>query len=435
MSSYFRTHRKAASGTRLSDLLIVAVLLTLPLSLFASPDRRPVSPKSVLELYLQSQNRVNLRGRMTVINSSMHGPTRTVRKRVVRMADGRSLVEVLEPVEDRGSRTMDDGKWIYSYDPAQNLVKIKRSFPVKRDSRTIARQVRLILRNYRVILEGRERFADRICYRLRCVPYDSINHTLQLWVDTRTGVELCRQENDRRGNTLSVTFFNSIEYPSRIAPEEVKARFPSNALQINISRSAVYSDIASLRRASTYDISAPFWMPEGYELENCAMMMVDGQSRATLRYTNGLSVITICQAPPVQRRPPGYSIANVLTLPYGEVMVDYATQKRDYMVVGRCEPQGLSGIVNGLNGEREADWLARLAGAFRVSNGILNQMRDRGMGLDTIAALLAISLRARQKQETLYALHQEGWDWRYLARRFRVKEEQVAFMMRPFQRR
>lgn len=435
MSSYFRIPRRAACRARLSHFLIAVILLTLPLSVFALPDRRPVTPESVLELYLKAQNRVNLRGRMTVINSSAHGPTRTVRKRVVRTADGRSLAEVLEPAEERGSRTMDDGKWIYSYDPVQNQVKIKRSLPLRREPRAIARQTRLILRNYRVILEGRERFADRACYRLRCVPRDPINHTLHLWIDTQTGVELCRQENDRRGNTLNVTFFNSIEYPARIEAREVKAQFPANALQINISRSAIYSDIASLRRASTYDISAPFWMPEGYELENCAMMMVDGQNRATLRYTNGLSVITICQAPPLQRRPPGYSIANVLTLPYGEVMVDYATQSRDYMVVGRCEPHGLSGILNGLNADREADWRARLAETFRPSNGLLSQMRNRGMGLDTIAALLAISRSARQKQETLYALYLDGWDWRYLARRFRVNEKQIAFQMRPFQRR
>jgi negative regulator of sigma E activity len=434
MSSFYRIFR-AARRTRLLDFLIAATLWTLPLSLFASPDRRPVTAESVLDLYLKAHNRVNLRGRMTVISSSSHGPTRTVRKRVVRTADGRSLAEVLEPAEERGTQTMDDGKWIYSYDPVQNQVKVKRSHTVKRDARMIARQTRLILRNYRVILEGRERFADRICYRLRCVPRDPINHTLHLWVDTQTGVELCRQENDRRGNTLNVSFFNSIEYPARIAPQEVKARFPANALQINISRSAIYPDIASLRRVSAYDISAPLWMPEGYELENCAMMMVDGQNRATLRYTNGLSVITICQAPPAQRRPPGYSIANVLTLPYGEVMVDYATQNRDYMVVGRCDPQGLSGIVHGLNAEQEADWRARLAEAFRASNGLLSQMRSRGMGLDTIAALLAISQSARQKQETLYSLYMDGWDWRYLARRFRVNEEQVAFQIRPFQRR
>jgi hypothetical protein len=29
----------------------------------------------------------------------------------------------------------------------------------------------------------------------------------------------------------------------------------------------------------------------------------------------------------------------------------------------------------------------------------------------------------------------DGWDWRYLARRFQVNEEQIASQMRPFQRR
>lgn len=389
----------------------------------------------LLRRMIQAGRGLNMRATQITLNTRPQVPTRTMVVRVVCRRDGKSLARVVEPAASRGVATYDDGQWTHRYDPFRKLVYVTRSLPLPTDGRTVMRRVRVIRRNYAVTLSGKEHIAGRLCYVLRFEPRNKINYPLVIWLDAKTGAVLWRQESDRAGNTLGLVMYTSVEYPARISDSEVRLPLPSRTRKINVSRSPALRDIESLRRHAGFDITLPVSMPREYEFENGEVVIVGGRRTVCLRYTNGMTNLTIYQTPAAVRRSESSLLMRSWKLPLGDGMVNRSCGPMNYMVIGHCDLQGLLNVARALDRDRARQCLNKLARTFRVPPGILAKMRNRGMSLDAIAALLDVHAQTGRSLEGLLRLYQDGWGWDSLARQFKADITQVAKRAQSISRR
>jgi len=272
-----------------------------------------------------------------------------------------------------------------------------------------------------VTLNRRETFAGRPCYVLQFMPRDPDSHLLKVWVDAKTGVVLCRQENDARsGSTVGLMMYTQVEYPRRISADETRDRFPPGTRSMNMSRSPILRDVGRLRRAAKFEVLQPLWMPGGYEFENAELVSINGTPTTCLRYTDGIGTITLFQTRAKERRPADYRAIGWCQLPLGESMVALSWGQMDITVMGNREVGGLEQVARALDNRQERAYLERLERTYHVDPKTLTAMRNQGMSVDTMGALLEIASRTGRPLATLRGLYQEGYGWSGIAQRYKI---------------
>jgi hypothetical protein len=311
-----------------------------------------------------------------------------------------------------------------------------RSAPEPRDRAAVARLSRLISNNYTARIVDTDKVAGRSCYVVTLTPKSDIAHQIRLWIDTRNYYILSRQESNDQGHTIALTLYRWIEFPSSVAASALAHPFPARRKPGKSSNSRVFRTIAELRRSLNRDVCAPVAMPGGFVFERCELITSGAMKSACLRYTDGWSSISIFQTAPDRRpdepRPP-WRTMNYSMAPMGECVIEYNTPDMNFNLIGRVDMGGLSSIVNALNPAREHAYLTQTARDYHVPLDALTDMRSRGLGIDTINAVLAISATSRKPVSSLVDLIRQGYCWRELARRFRVNSQRFAARVRFFE--
>lgn len=392
------------------------------------PDVHSLLVKSIL-----AQNTVNYTGRqIEIVSDQGTGALHTTDRIVVHRKDGHSLVRCLDPPGLRGCFQADDGRWLRSYDPRTHVVTVGRSMARVRTRRDAERMARRILAAYRVSATGTDQVAQRECIILSLRPYDPYSHTINVWVDARTGVTLSRQDNSPRGHTFSLTLFKSIAYPRTVPAIDLHYTLPPGTRVQKITLSPLYHSVAALRRAAGFPVLVPISMPMGFEFETAEMVRLDGVPNACLRYTDGMAGLTIFERP--VSRPSSGVHAPVLSrpLPRGEAVAMTVHGRTACIVVGAREPDGLMAILRALDPEREDELMHRLQDKFRPPARILASVRENGLGMDCLAALIDIARQTGHSLQALLALHAEGWEWPSLARRLGANLHQIEQHVEPF---
>jgi len=364
-----------------------------------------------------------MRGKVLDVHPTV-GSVRTTMRKVVRRSDGKSLSIFEAPASQKGVIVADDGVWTSRFEPAGRIVRKKRSLE-RLPQNGGQRLVRLILRNYAVKIEGIETVAGRSCYRLRFEPRDRKDRTIRIWADKATGAELRRDELDHAGSTISISLFTSVAFPSNISDAEVIPRFPPKVRVINMSRSSVHTDVVGLTRAAGFPVRVPLLTPAGFEFAAGTAADIAGRKSAFLRYTDGLSDMTIIETPMPGRgasRPRG---ARVTARPYGEVEVDYALEDLQVVLIGRSDPREMIAAAESMDQRIERRWRQDVARAFNGRSEAVGSMRNRGLTGDVVVALLAVSVHSGKPPSTVMTSYLDTHSWQDLARRWHVPETVV----------
>lgn len=414
-------------GAKCSGRRHLLLLASLPLLSiwFPAAASGSESLQTILTKYVRAQRGINLRGKVVILTPTPGG-TRTTTNRVVRTRSGESMAICEQPRSEAGTVTIERNGWLLQYSPRTRTLQKKRSLPVSTSPESVRRQVNLILRNYRVTVEGDEISAGRSCYRLRFVPRDPMGRTTTVWADKATGAELWRQESDREGNTLNVMFFTSVEFPAAIPQSALQPAIPPNAATVNISRAEMLRDVAALRKRVGFDVHLPLQLPPGYEFLCATVVEVGGQPMATLVFSDGMALLTVCEGRPTNGRPTGYRSLKVLPTPLGETMVIYGKEHLNLCVIGHLEKQALAVVAESIDPRRERLALQRMSRGDRRDLPQLARLRDLGMRADTLAGLVEIGRITRMPLPELVELRPEGGCWRDVARRVHVSEALVA---------
>jgi len=291
------------------------------------------------------------------------------------------------------------------------------------------------MRNYAARIVGKEQLAGRNCYVVTLTPKTDMSHAMKLWIDTKTFFILGHQENTSRGHTVALTLFRWVEFPADIKADGIKNPFPTTAKPLKATPVRVFSDIGELRRAVTTEICLPYAMPGGFEFERCEIIETGGSQTVCLRFTDGWSSISIYQTRVPEGRSPSPAALHFARHSLGDSAVDFGTPTINFMIIGRVEMNGLVCVVNALDFDRVRTYLADTARTYHVEPGTLGSMRNQGLGIDTINALLEISIRARKPLSDLVPMIRDGYAWRDIADRLGVKAKAFAARVRAFENR
>ena len=304
--------------------------------------------------------------------------------------------------------------------------------PRLKDDRDVERQIRRITANYEVrLLSDNSNIAGRACQILELHPHNTISHIVQVWVDKGNGVILSRTESDHKGNTIASSFYTSISFPASIAASDLSYRFPRRASRVKMSLSPLFRDIASLRDAARFDVYLPTAMPAGFELDASEMVLLNGERVACLRFSDGITNLTICQNP-TKQTPSAYSAILWQPLPRGQAMVLRFYRRSVLMIAGPRNVEVLCWIAGRVDADRERSLMERLSNGSGVPLSELVEIRNRGMMLDALAALSEISAQTRRRFDALVSLYRDGWTWPRIAEQYRANVQRVSERIRIY---
>jgi hypothetical protein len=85
-----------------------------------------------------------------------------------------------------------------------------------------------------------------------------------------------------------------------------------------------------------------------------------------------------------------------------------------------------------LNNDQERAFLSSLTQLYRVPLSSLADARNRGMNIDTMDGLLAVSAQTRRPLNTLIPLFRVGYCWMAIARMHNVDVKRLADHVRIF---
>jgi negative regulator of sigma E activity len=128
---------------------------------------------------------------------------------------------------------------------------------------------KLILKNYKPLVEGKDRIAERDCWVVRLKPKAKQMPWKQIWVDKKTFIVLASRD---------WTAYNSI-----------KRSMKTISISFGQKKSTVEST-QSVKKLKVSKIARPKYMPVGFKL-------IDAASD-TLTYSDGLYTINVCRSVP-----------------------------------------------------------------------------------------------------------------------------------------
>jgi negative regulator of sigma E activity len=434
---HFRAERTPQAMQILRVLIIPIACMALPPSPVAAQtstrSRLPV--QEIVRRAMVAEHSTNVRGKERSFIEPPGLPSVKIERSITRTKSGWTLYKWGGPRAQRGTITLDDGQWTRCYVPGSKVISTNRSSPEPRDPHSIARHARLLMRNYTVRMEGQELLAGRSCYVVTLTPKTDMCHAMKLWIDTKTFFTLGHQENTSRGHTVALTMFQWIEFPSEIKVGDIKNPFPAEAKPQKPTPVRVFSDIGSMRRAISSEICVPYSMPGGFEFERCEVIETGATQTVCLRYTDGWAGISIYQTRVQEARNTPPSELHFARHAMGDSAVDFATAAMNFMIIGRVEMNGLVCVVNALDDNRVRTYLADTARTYHVEPATLGSMRNQGLGIDTMNALLEISMRSRKPLTSLLPMIRDGYAWNDIAERLGVKAKAFAARVRFFENR
>ncbi|MEP6756232.1 MAG: sigma-E factor regulatory protein RseB domain-containing protein [Chthonomonadales bacterium] len=365
--------------------------------------------------------KLNISGTETVVAAGMgNRPSRFLMRKVVRSSTGKSIIRWETTNGIGGPIVVEDGIWSKAYDSNLKVTNVTRCPPRSRDAHAIDRQLRLILRNYSVHTQEPAPMAGRDCYVLRLEPRYRHSYQVMLWIDRANFSVLSHQESNHLGETVNVSSFNGIKFLPHIDPKEFAKAIPEGVPLVKFSRSEPAKNIQSLSKLVDFDICMPYIMPGGYEFEYAEVVVTKGQRSTCIRYTDGISEISLFQTRSPTKRAPDYLLKRSGTDGLNNIFFTFEKGPMNFAAVGHLDPAGLDEMFERMNMDQERAFLDYLARNYRIHLTDLETLRDQGLCIDTLNALLEVRKRTGKSLADLLDLNREGHCWQSIAKKYNL---------------
>ncbi|MBP6965233.1 MAG: hypothetical protein KBC96_12595 [Armatimonadetes bacterium] len=223
-----------------------------------------------------------------------------------------STMEIVHGVADRcrmeytsgplkGTVMSSDGNEMRTYDPTSHTITVTPSVRCSR----LGDRLDLLLANHRVTSTGIKTIAGRPAHLIVVRGNRSRTILKRLWIDAETYAVLGQEDRDCRGRVRSSTHFVSIRFEEAI-PDNV-FELPKDSRMI--SRDAgdgTEMTPGQLSRELGFKVRMPGYVPKGFELESCRLHSCSCEFPhrcACIRYTNGVTSISLFQSKSTSARP------------------------------------------------------------------------------------------------------------------------------------
>ena len=190
-----------------------------------------------------------------------------------------------------GPVLLDDGSTTWRLEPAaQRAVGIGPSEQ--------QRDWKLLLRNYRLRLEGEAQVAGRRAQRVALVPRRQRGAALRLWIDRDTKAALRTDSFDADGHLVARTLLESVDFDRPPAPGGLHV--PEAWSQVWMGNApAKQLTLEEFVKTAGFTPRAPTYVPPGYEDRGLfGRNTWRGKRYAELRYHDGLRALSVFERPP-----------------------------------------------------------------------------------------------------------------------------------------
>ncbi|MDX1931684.1 MAG: sigma-E factor regulatory protein RseB domain-containing protein [Capsulimonadales bacterium] len=142
-------------------------------------------------------------------------------------------------------------------------------------------------------IDGEDTVASRPCTIIRIAPANGVSGpSHRFWIDRGTGLRLKMEVVGQDGRVFTSSYLLSLDLNPRFRSDDFTP--PEGAVVAERSRRSVtFKSLAEAQQANV-DVPEPRYLPNGYTLRTIEAATRDSKRpRVTLRYSNGLSVISL----------------------------------------------------------------------------------------------------------------------------------------------
>ncbi|MCK4810795.1 MAG: outer membrane lipoprotein-sorting protein [Methanosarcinales archaeon] len=229
-----------------------------------------------------------------VMTSSFGGETETTRAKIMTKMPDKTRSEFIEPAEFAGTLTVRNGSTMWMYDPAKNQVT-KMTLPEDESFEIdYTELVRDLMDENDISYKGTENVGGRSAYVIEATPKDEADRKFisktRVWVDRENWMLLGTEMYDADGNPMVKVEYRDITFNTGVLDREFIFEVPEGAEVVEESFEDRMPETMTLDEARanlTFDLRTPSYLPEGYELDDHAMVTGGERKVVSLKYTNG----------------------------------------------------------------------------------------------------------------------------------------------------
>jgi len=204
-------------------------------------------------------------------------------------------MEYTLPVEMAGQIMILNGKTLWMYNPAENLVITKEVPEIYQLSETDPIGfIEEVLNNTETSLLGSEIIDGRSTYKIEMIPKETGDDFLQgkeiFWVDKETWMPLKVERYDNEGKLVNTMEYKNFEINTGVLDSVFEFKIPEGA-EVKTMEESMEEEMITIEEAqanASFDILEPTYLPSGYEFDN--LYMADPKHNDTMKhltYTNG----------------------------------------------------------------------------------------------------------------------------------------------------
>jgi negative regulator of sigma E activity len=185
-----------------------------------------------------------------------------------------------------------DGK-SYTYLPKGNRLLVSEMSRLLSDKD----RTKLLLANYDAKCVGMNSIAGREAYIIELSPRHEARPAKKLWIDRENFAILRTEDYSASGDRHGLTQMNQVSFGAKIAPRTFVLPPARSVDFVMVCKSGVSADMF---RDLGFAVSAPSYLPAGYELEGYHLLYSTcgcAHHSAQLTYTDGLNVISVFESP------------------------------------------------------------------------------------------------------------------------------------------
>ena len=284
-------------------------LLTITLMLFLSTRVGAEVPEAqeVLQKMVQSFQTEDFRGKL-IFMSLTPGGGQMREALMTRKAPDKVRIELLTPMEERGTVIVMNGEERWHIDPGKEQLRERRRRgfpPPDRMGEILMKDTQLLLQNYNIQVFAGGHVAGRSAYLIEVEAEATVRPSVKLWVDTEAGVILKMEHYDPQKRLRDILAYSQVELNPEIdeaifkRPEGVN---PDIGPQGGRGREEIWNkgqgelDLRKLRKTAGLNVIFSDLKPAGFVLQSVQIVRFGERKNVHLNYTDGLAVISIFES-------------------------------------------------------------------------------------------------------------------------------------------
>lgn len=232
------------------------------------------------------------------VTTLARGPAVTSEQIVYRAGFKGMRMEYLEPPTLKGEIRADDGRVLAHLIPKEKVLRIRpsRIAALKAWTGHIAHAFER--GNLIVNLIGRDKIAGRSAYVLEVKP--KLRHkgpTRKLWIDAEKWIKLKTEDIAPGGAVVSMSYYTKIDFVNTIPDEKFRIE-PGPGVRVEREPMPLsWIPIEKARQQAGFRILEPEYLPPGFKLAGATVVPFRGGKLVGLRYTDGVSTLSLFQTP------------------------------------------------------------------------------------------------------------------------------------------